>query len=264
MHDLEIKMYFFIIHKLSYLATNRFSKTVINYLSEDEKIQPFYKYPVSLSSFKKIIEDKQAEQTNRTILTEVLQKQYEGLNLNTTEIQKQLTLLKDKQTFTVTTAHQINLFTGPLYVIFKIVSCINLAKKLKQQYSQYNFVPVFWLGSEDHDFEEVNHLNLFNKKVEWQSHQKGATGRMQLKDIEKTVQQVEQILGNSEEAKVLTGQLKQAFQAEKTFGEASFHFLHALFAAYGLVIVQADNPRITGTLHLQIGKQNQRKVWCPL
>lgn len=234
----------FKVHKLSYSATHRFSKTVIDYLMENDNMRGFYKYPVNLASFKNIIKDKQADQTNRTVLTEVLQKQYEGLEINTTEVQNHITLLKDKQTFTVTTAHQINLFTGPLYVVFKIVSCINLAKKLKQQYPQHNFVPIFWMGSEDHDFEEVNHLNLFNKKIEWQSHQKGATGRMQLKDIEETVKQVEQILGNSEEAKVLAEQLKQAFQAEKTFGEASFNFLHTLFGKYGLVIIQADNRQL--------------------
>jgi len=231
-------------HKLSYSATNRFSKTVVDYLSEDEKIHTFYKYPVNLASFKKVIEDKKVDQTNRTVLAKVLQKQYEAINIDTTQAYKQISILKDEYTFTVTTAHQLNLFTGPLYVIFKIVSCINLAKKLKQQYPLNNFVPIFWMGSEDHDFEEVNHLNLFNKKVVWQSKQKGATGRMPLTGIDITISEVEKILGNSEEAKLLIDQLRQSFQQQKTFSEATFHFLHTLFCKYGLVILQADNPQL--------------------
>jgi len=234
----------FKVRKVNYSDTNRFSKTVIDYLSEDKKMKSFYKYPVALESFKKIIEDKQSDQTDRFVLTEVLQKQYENVNYNITEIEKQIALLKNKKTFTVTTAHQINLFTGPLYVIFKIVSCINLAKTLNQQYPQHHFVPIFWMGSEDHDFDEVNHLNLFNKKVAWQSNQKGATGKMRLTGINKTIAEVEQILGNSPEAVYLTKQLKQSFQEEKTFSEASFNFLHALFGQYGLVILQADNHQL--------------------
>ncbi len=234
----------FQIHKLNYSDTHRFSKTVLDYLSENESIQAFYKYPVNSTSFKKIIEDKQADPIDRKVLSEVLQTQYESIHINKSATLKQIQLLNKGNTFTVTTAHQINLFTGPLYVIFKIVSCINLAKTLQQQYPKYNFVPLFWMGSEDHDFEEVNHLNLFNKKVEWQTQQAGATGRMQLTGINKTIHEVEQILGNSKEAAFLIQQLQQAFQEDQTFGVASFHFLHQLFGQYGLVILNADQPKL--------------------
>jgi len=232
----------FKVNKLSYKATDNFSKTVLDYLTEKEGIQPFYKYAVSLNVFEKVIEDK--PKTDRETLAAVLRTQYETLDLDIEASKQKIELLKSEQTFTVTTAHQINLFTGPLYVVFKIVSCINLAKTLAQQYPHYNFVPVFWMGSEDHDFEEVNHLNLFNKKIQWSTNQKGATGRMLLTGIEDTIEEVEKILGNSEQAGFLINKLKQSFKKEKTFGAATFHFLHQLFGKYGLLILNADNKHL--------------------
>lgn len=234
----------FKVKKLNYKETHSFSKTVLDYLSENESIKPFYKYSVNIKAFEKIIEDKQKQKIDRETLTTVLNTQYDVLDLDIEASKKKIEFLKSEQTFTVTTAHQINLFTGPLYVIFKIVSCINLAKTLTQQYPNYNFVPVFWMGSEDHDFEEVNHLNLFNKKTQWQNSQKGATGRMLLTGIDETIGEVEKILGDSKEADFLMSRLKESFTKEKTFGAATFHFLHQLFGKYGLLILNADDEHL--------------------
>ncbi|WP_416171478.1 bacillithiol biosynthesis protein BshC [Algoriphagus boritolerans] len=91
-----------------------------------------------------------------------------------------LTRYSAKKTFTVTTGHQLNLFTGPLYFIYKIVSTINLAKNLQSAYPEYHFVPVYWMASEDHDFEEINNFKLDGKKYQWNSTQKGAVGEFLL------------------------------------------------------------------------------------
>src|SRR6185369_3716909 len=97
------------------------------------------------------------------ILADVLQKQYHDLKPNDL-VSQNINLLRDKKTFTVTTGHQLNIFTGPLYFIFKIVTVINTCKKLKEAYPDYNFVPVYWMASEDHDYDEIKYFKLYGKK----------------------------------------------------------------------------------------------------
>ena len=157
---------------------NGFGKLLLNYLAGDEALKPLYGNLPSLASFQAQIDLKKS--INRPLLIEVIEDQYQGLqdipNLKT---------LADAKTFTVTTGHQLNLLTGPLYVIFKIVSTINLAKTLKKAYPAYNFVPVYWMASEDHDWDEINHLHLFGKKFQWDTDQKGPVGRFDITDLSK-------------------------------------------------------------------------------
>jgi len=75
-------------------------------------------------------------------------------------VKKNIEALLSEDTFTITTAHQNNLFTGPLYFIYKIVHAIKLADHLKDSLPGQNFVPVFYIGSEDADMDELNHISL--------------------------------------------------------------------------------------------------------
>ena len=92
-------------------------------------------------------------------------------------LKSNIKLLADNKTFTITTGHQLNIFTGPLYFIYKIVTAINLGKELKQAFPDYNFVPVYWMATEDHDFEEINHVKIEDKMLTWNKQAAGATGQ---------------------------------------------------------------------------------------
>ena len=97
------------------------------YSEQEPILRKFYKYPVDISSFKQVIKDKVKDTTNREVLVSVLKKQYLALNTEgyvNTNFEK----LLQPNTFTVTTAHQPSLFTGPLYFIYKICSTIHLAR----------------------------------------------------------------------------------------------------------------------------------------
>ena len=94
------------------------------------------------------------------MLVEELSQQY-SLIETTDSVTCNIQSLLHENTFTVATGHQLCLFTGPLYFIYKIITTINLSEQLKLEYPEYNFVPIYWMASEDHDFDEVNHIHLF-------------------------------------------------------------------------------------------------------
>ena len=101
------------------------------------------------------------------------------------ETQAKIDSLIEINTFTVTTGHQLNLFTGPLYFLYKIISAINFAEELNAQFPTSNFVPIYWMATEDHDFDEINYFNFKNKKVQWSREDGGAVGHFILKDCKK-------------------------------------------------------------------------------
>jgi bacillithiol synthase len=155
-----------------------------------------------------------------------------------------ISLLLQKNTFTVCTGHQLNLFTGPLYFIFKIVTAINLTSDLKSQFPDKNFVPVYWMATEDHDFAEINHTYISGKKISWELEATGATGRLALTGIEKAVKEYLAVLGISENAGELGRLISAAYQGNKNLAEASRQLVNSLFEEFGLVILDADDRRL--------------------
>ena len=224
--------------------TGFFSQMMLDYLNENDKLKPFYKYNVQIDNFANIIQEKQKNNTcNRAVLVDVLQKQYEPLSKNTL-VEENIQLLAKENTFVIVTGHQTNLFTGHLYFFYKIVSCINLCKQLKGFYPDYNFVPIYWMGSEDHDFEEINHVHLFRKTLTWHQEQKGATGRIKTDTLQPLFEELKTLLGDSENAKKLYDLLETAYLKQETLGKATQYLVNELFAKYGLVILDQDSKAL--------------------
>src|ERR1700756_1101215 len=132
---------------VSFQETGLFSKVFSDYLKGESYLSSFYQYQPSLAGFKKAIEDRSRDNYSREVLVNALKKKYGNKGSDLTN--KNIALLNEKNTFTVTTGHQLCLFTGPLYFIYKIITVINLAERLKKEYPVYNFVPVYWMASED-------------------------------------------------------------------------------------------------------------------
>ena len=177
-------------NRISYQETNRFNQLALDYLNQNDKLSDLISDFPNLKNFKNQIERKSKDSIDRTLLYDVLKSQNNNLNLSELSLSN-LEDIRDKKTFTISTGHQLCLFTGPLYFIYKIVSAINLVKQLKANYDNYNFVPIFWLASEDHDFNEINSINLFNKKITWQNNQDGPVGRMKLKGLDDVLNKLE-------------------------------------------------------------------------
>jgi bacillithiol biosynthesis cysteine-adding enzyme BshC len=227
-----------LVTTLPYRATNSFSGLVTDFLDRKPHLQPFLNRFPDLGNFGEQIREKQDfPEAQRQTLVKVLQKQYQELEINPA-VTLNLGLLAQPNAFTVTTGHQLNIFTGPLYFVYKIVTAINACRELKQDYPEFEFVPVYWMASEDHDFAEVNHFNLFGKHYEWQTDQKGAVGRFTLDGLDAVLNE-------------LPGQypvFERAYRESKTLTEATRRIVEALFGEYGLVALDGDDPELKKVL----------------
>lgn len=225
---------------ISYQQTKYFSKLVIDYLDGASQLQPFYNLPPTLQGLQQSIE-KRKNFKHRDILADALQKQYEGLHVHES-VAANLQLVVKENTFTVTTAHQPNIFTGPLYVVYKIFHAIKLAEYLKQQIPQYNFVPVYFMGSEDADLEELNNISINQRKYVWQTKQTGAVGRMKVdKALLQLMNEMEGQLSVLPHGEELMQIFREAYKEKNTIQQSTLHLLNTLFGEYGLIALIPDN-----------------------
>jgi len=223
---------------ISYQQTNSFSPIVLDYIQGNETLKPFYKYPTNLSGFASAIKDRPVL-ANRQVLVDVLKKQYANIQ-SSALVRSNIELLADEKTFTITTGHQLNLFTGPLYFIYKIVTTINLAKELKAAHPEYNFIPVYWMATEDHDFEEINHIKLEDKKLVWETNAAGATGKISTADLTDVLSAYQGYLGIGESGAELAAIIEAAYQQHDNLADATRALVDALFRETGLVCIDAD------------------------
>ena len=220
-------------HKKIPLAdTKAFSPFFLDYLEQKETLKPFYdRYPL-VSNFDEQLREKAKSfpPENRSTLVSVLREQYKGLAAGDV-VEKNIASLRDSKTFTVTTGHQLNIFTGPLYFVYKIVTVINACKKLKDRFPDFHFVPVYWMASEDHDYDEIRYFRLYGKKYVWLTTQKGAVGRFTTHGLGELA---DQIPGD-------VTIFKDAYKRNKTLADAVRQYVNALFGNEGLVVIDADN-----------------------
>ena len=224
---------------ISYQDTHSFSKLVLDYVNDVDFLKSLYSYRPDLIGLKQAI-DQRKFSGSRSILVDSLKKQYANIKVNEA-VSYHIESLRNENTFTVTTGHQLNLFTGPLYFIYKIVTTINLAIELKIAYPEKNFVPIYWMATEDHDFEEINHVNLDEKNISWIQQTNGATGRLSTKNVAAAVQAYKGYLGISKNGKKLGQLVEQAYLANENLADATRVLVNSLFEQYGLVIIDADD-----------------------
>jgi bacillithiol biosynthesis cysteine-adding enzyme BshC len=219
-------------HKLAFANTHAFSSFFLDYIQQKESLQKFNNRFPTPENFKDQFQEKMSSFPihNREVLVTTLKEQYKGLVI-TESVTSNIASLANQKTFTVTTGHQLNIFTGPLYFIYKIVTVINACKKLKALYPGYHFVPVYWMASEDHDFEEIQYFTLYGKKYVWTTDQKGAVGRFTTKSIESLFAEIPGDISV----------FKNAYAKNKTLAGAVRQYVNELFGKEGLVVVDADH-----------------------
>ncbi|HNQ27306.1 MAG TPA: bacillithiol biosynthesis cysteine-adding enzyme BshC [Aquaticitalea sp.] len=227
---------------IPYSETRYFSSLICDYLVQKEHLKPYYNRFSSIENFKGQIKEKQKsyDHTYRDVLTNALMVQYEGFDVSPHTLAN-IKLLNDRTTYTVTTGHQLNLFTGPLYFFYKIISAINLCKALKTSYPDYDFVPIYWMASEDHDFEEINFFNFKGKKVQWNREASGAVGGLDLDGLDLVYDVYASQLDKSKNAETLKDLFKSAYLEHADLASATRFLVNALFKDHGLVIVDGND-----------------------
>ncbi len=235
-------------HKIPYQETGYYSKLICDYLDQKAQLSDFYGNFPDLEGFKKQIDTKDFSAENRSTLVSALRNQYKAVNL-TEQTQEALDLLAQPNTYTVTTGHQLNLFTGPLYFLYKIISTIALSRKLKNTYPDYHFVPVYWMATEDHDFEEINYFRLHGKKIQWNredisDNDLGAVGALKTKGLQAVYDLVKAELGTTRIAREISSLFEESYLKHDTLTEATRYLANKLFGAEGLVIIDGDDRKL--------------------
>ena len=127
----------------------------------------------------------------------------------------------------------------------KLLHAISLAESLNKQMPDDHFVPVFYIGSEDNDLDELSQLNLDGQKLRWETKQTGAVGRMKVdKGLIALIHRLEGRLGVEPFGAALMALVKDCIYGGVTITEATFRLLNHLFADYGLLILQPDQPEL--------------------
>jgi bacillithiol synthase len=230
--------------RLPYRQTNAFTRIALDYIDQAEALKPFFLHPPSLQGLQKAISERKKTSTNRQVLVEQLRQQYVGIDTNE-KVKQNIESLLSPDTFTITTAHQNNIFTGPLYFIYKILHAIKLADQLNETWPEQHFVPVYYIGSEDADLEELNHTWLNGEKLVWNCSQTGAVGRMVIdQQLISLIDRMQGELLVHPHGETIIAALRAAYQKGVTVATATFHFVNFLFGEYGLLVLQPDNAAL--------------------
>ncbi|MCS6916910.1 MAG: bacillithiol biosynthesis cysteine-adding enzyme BshC [Chitinophagales bacterium] len=228
---------------LDYAAIGYGNKAVRDYISGTGYIKNFYTLPPTLDSVNQMAHLRSREEYDRPALVNALLQQHQRLfsELRLPEVHRNIERLRESSVVTVTTAHQPALFLGPLFVIYKALSAVLAARILNQRSDGFYYVPVFWMGSEDHDKNELNHIHLFGRTLTWNTAQEGAFGRMSTSSLRPWIQEIKNLLGNSPYATQLSQELDDAYLREKTIAAATRRLLYHLLGRFGLVVVDGDD-----------------------
>lgn len=215
---------------VDFSKTQQFSSLFLDYIQQAEAIKPFQNYSPDLQGIRKAIEARSFDSQKRKILVSELQTQYQGLDTSA-KTKANIEALLQENTFTVTCGHQLNLFTGPLYFIYKIITTLKLADQLQREFPKYNFVPVYWMASEDHDFAEINHFTLFGKTYTWEyDNVQGAVGKISCASLHALLDAL------PPEVKPFA----EFYRTSDTLAEASAKLVNHLFGNRGLVVLNPD------------------------
>ena len=223
--------------------TRIYSDFVFDFLNQKKVLKKFYNSSFDVKNFKKQLAMKKSfSSSKRNVLVKELLSQYSGIKDK--KVLKNINLLSKESTFTITTGHQLSILTGPIFFVYKIISVINICETLKKKYPKNNFLPVFWLASEDHDFEEISEVYFRDKKVNYFTKAKGSVGRMKIEDLSIFLDQIFTFFPANNLAKRIKKIITSAYTDKFTLANATRWLVHQLFGDKGLIIIDPDSHNL--------------------
>ena len=256
----------FRLHTLPIADTRAFSQLVVDYAHNAPGLRSFYGLRPDVEAFRLQMKARaDFDSEHRCVLVNALTQQYgrlKNVQVAPDRVEKNIAALKDPDTFTVTTGHQLNLFTGPLYFWYKIIHVINLAGELKKACPEYHFVPVYWMATEDHDFAEIDHIHLFGKTLRWHRSDggAGAVGRLSMAGFETVLNELNELTGPSANARDLHDLFRRAYLGQNTLADATRYLVHEFFTGDGLVILDGDDLSLKELFHPAAGREIKEKL----
>lgn len=228
--------------RLDYEATGILSGIVMDHLHQSPRLRDFYSYAPNWDGFERALLARKKMATDRQSLYQHLTQQYATVEV-ADPVKANIESLLSPHTFTIVTAHQPNLFTGPLYFLFKILHVIRLAEDAALRFEGTRFVPVYYMGNEDADFDELGHFFMGGEKYSWATRQSGAVGYMKVDDgLLQLLARVEGQLGVLPHGTELMTAMKRFFQKGARIQDAMLQLVNFLFGEYGLLVIVADSP----------------------
>lgn len=226
-----------------------YGKLADAWLSGDEELQKLY--PVTESEIPHICRQySQFDESGREILFQALIQQYEGIDVHP-NVAANLQKLRERNSFTVTTGQQIHIFLGPAFFIYKIASVIRHARRLQARFPDKNFIPVFWMATEDHDVAEISSLRVFGNSYNWVAPEGVPTGRLSTQGLE----QLSELWIEMGRKENLPADIRDIFQLFKTaysrfstLSSATRFIINALFGKYGLLVIDPDQVHLKSGL----------------
>ncbi|MEP7234354.1 MAG: bacillithiol biosynthesis BshC, partial [Ignavibacteriota bacterium] len=194
------------------------------------------------------------EKAKRKILIDELHKQHSDAGTLTKQVEVNLEALRNEKCVAVVTGQQVGILGGPLYTIYKALHTIIFANELKALYPDYQFVPIFWQETEDHDFEETSGINIITSNFELRNIRykpAGDISRRQIGGIALEKEAIDQVFSEIESSIPKTdftdaalALYKNAYQDGFTFAEAQAHLLGELLCSDGLLILNPNTPEL--------------------
>lgn len=224
------------------LSSKWFNRLVIDYIHKNQDVSPLYSYFPGIEGFQHTLQDIKKKSYDRNTLVQVLWEQAKLVENTSEKTLEHIHLLKQETTFTVTTGHQLCLFTGPLYVIYKISAAIQLSEDLKKLFPHYNFVTVFWMATEDHDAEEINHFYFDDKKFQWHVSTDGTpVGLLETSALSQVLEEIKSSnLFAEEEIQLFT----DAYLKHGNLSDATRFLINHLFGDKGIVILDPSDSQL--------------------
>lgn len=240
---------------LPYAATHAFSSLVTDYLAQVPAITAFQQHTPTWEGMAAAIEARKNYRVDRKVLVAALQKQYAGLSV-TDQVMNNMQSLLSENTFTITTAHQPNIFTGPLYFIYKILHTVKLCEELSEKFPAENFVPVYYMGSEDADLDELGFINAGEQHLVWETKQQGAVGRMKVdKPLLTLLKNLESQIAVQPHGANWISMLSACYTEGTTIQQATLRLVNELFGKYGVVVVIPDNAELKKLFQSTVEKE---------
>ncbi|MBI1183786.1 bacillithiol biosynthesis cysteine-adding enzyme BshC [bacterium] len=229
---------------LHFNDTNLLRPLMHDYINQNEATKPLYQFAPEPAAIAQAIAQRKKHEPNRSVLVNALKRQYKEAGISDKTVEANIDKLAQSNCFTITTGHQLNLFGSSQYYIYKIIEVIKYTQEIKAQHPEYEFVPMFWLASGDHDFEEIKFAKINGKRYAWESQEKGPVGRYNPQAVLKVIEELKDFW----ESEPVTGSyLRNLFTeaySKPTLSQATRNWTHELFKTYGLVVIEGDDNEL--------------------